>query len=67
MVAFHDWAIELAYQLDAFARICVVADDVAQTDEISTPALTRVGYYGFKRFEIGMNVTENGESHFDSR
>jgi hypothetical protein len=29
--------------------------------------LTRVGYYGFKRFELGMNVTENSESHFDSR
>jgi hypothetical protein len=30
-------------------------------------ALTRVGRHGFKRFEIGMNVTENGEPHFDSR
>src|SRR5262245_24764176 len=28
-----------------------------------TPALTRVGRHGFKRFEIGMNVTENGEPH----
>jgi hypothetical protein len=27
--------------------------------------LTRIGHYGFKRFEIGMNVTENCKPHYD--
>jgi hypothetical protein len=67
VVAFYHWAIELADKLDAFTRICVVTDDVAQTDEMRAPAFTRVCHHGFKRFEIGMNVTENGESHYDPR
>src|SRR4029077_10580467 len=65
VVAFHRRAIELADKLDAFTRICVVTDDVAQTDEVRASALTRVRHHGFKRFEIGMNVTENGDPHFD--
>jgi hypothetical protein len=67
VVAFHHRAIELADKLDAFTGIRIITDDVPQTDEMCTPALTRVGHHGFKRFEIGMNVTENGEPHFDSR
>jgi hypothetical protein len=27
-------------------------------------ALTRISHYGFKRFEIGMNVTENCKPHY---
>jgi hypothetical protein len=65
VVPFHCRAIELPDKLDTFTRICVVTDDVAQTDEVRASALTRVRYHGFKRFEIGMNVTENGEPHYD--
>jgi hypothetical protein len=65
VIAFHHRAIELANKLDAFTRICVVTDDVAQTDEVRASALTRIRHHGFKRFEIGMNVTENGEPHWD--
>ena len=65
MVTFHHRAIEFADKLDAFTWIRVVTDDVAQTDEVRASALTRVRHHGFKRFEIGMNVTENGEPHFD--
>jgi hypothetical protein len=67
VVAFYHRAIELTDKLDAFTGIRIITDDVPQTDEMCTPALTRVGRHGFKRFEIGMNVTENGEPHFDSR
>src|SRR5205814_476382 len=42
-----------------------ITDDVAQTNEVCAPALTRVRQYSFKRFEIRMNVTENGEPHYD--
>ena len=65
VVAFHHWTIELADKLDAFTRICVVTDDITQTDEVRASALTRVRHYGIERFEIGMNVTENGEPHWD--
>jgi hypothetical protein len=67
MVAFHYRTIELADELDAFIRICVVTDDVAQTNEMRASALTRVVHHGFKRFEIGMNVTENSEAHYNPR
>jgi hypothetical protein len=67
VVAFHHRAIELADKLDAFTRVCVVTDDVAQTDEVRASALTRVRHHGFKRFEIGMNVTENCKPHYDPR
>jgi hypothetical protein len=67
VVAFHRWTFELANKLDAFTRICVVTDDVTQTDKVRASALTRVRHHGFKRFEIGMNVTENGEPHYDPR
>ena len=65
MVAFDHRAMELTDKLDAFTRICVVTDDVTQTNKVRASALTRVRHHGFKRFEIGMNVTENGEPHFD--
>ena len=29
--------------------------------------VARVRHHGFKRFEIGMNVTENCEPHYDPR
>ena len=67
VVAFHHRAIELADKLDAFTRICVVTHDVAQADEVRASAPTRIRHHGFKRFEIGMNVTENGEPHLDPR
>jgi hypothetical protein len=65
VIAFHHRAIQLADKLDAFSWICIVTNDVAQTDEVRASALTRVRHHGFERFEIGMNVTENGEPHYD--
>ena len=65
VVSFHHRAVELADKLDAFTGIRVVTDDVAQANEMRASALTRVLYHRFKRFEIGMNVTENGEPHWD--
>jgi hypothetical protein len=47
VVAFHHRTIELADKLDAFNRICVVTDDVAQTNEVRASALTRVRYHRF--------------------
>jgi hypothetical protein len=65
VIAFYHRAIDLADKLDAFTRICIVTDDVTQTDEVRAFALTRVRHDGFKRLEIGMNVTENCKPHYD--
>jgi hypothetical protein len=67
VVPFHHGTIQVADKLDAFTRICVVTNNVPQTNEVRTSALTRVGHHGFKRLKIRMNVTENGEPHPDPR
>jgi hypothetical protein len=67
VVTFHHRAIELADKLDAFTWIRVVTDDIAQTNEVRASALMRVRHHGFKRFEIGMNVTENCKPHYGPR
>ena len=44
-------------------RIGVVADDVAETNEMRAVLFLRILENGFGRFEIGVDVTENGEAH----
>jgi hypothetical protein len=63
VIAFYDRAIELSHDLDTFVRIGVVADDVAETDEVGAFLLMRVFEDGFGRLEIGVEITENGEAH----
>ena len=63
MVAFDDGAVHVADAFDAFVRIGVVTDDVAQTNKVRAVVLMRVLQDGLERLEIGMNVTENRETH----
>ena len=49
--------------LDALVRVGVVADDVAEANELRAALRARVGEDGVERFEIGMDVAENGEAH----
>ena len=63
MIAFDDGTIHLADALDALVWVCVVPDDVAETNEIGAFIFARVGEHGLERFEIGVNVTENGKAH----
>ena len=52
VITLNHWAIEFADKFDAFSRICIVTDHVAQTDKVCASALTRVGHHGFERFEV---------------
>src|SRR5947209_5020161 len=63
VVAFHDRTIEFSDELDAFLRVRVVTDDIAQTNIMGALLFVRIGHDRLERFEIGMNITENGETH----
>ena len=67
VIAFYYRAIQVANTFDAFTRICVVTDHVAKADKVRASAFTRVRHYGFERFEIRMDVTENCEPHDEHR
>jgi hypothetical protein len=45
-------------------RICVIPNDVTKTDEIGALAFVGVGQCRFERFEIPVNIAEDGEAHF---
>ena len=63
VVALHHRALELLDDLDALARVGVVANDVAQADKLRAGLRARVREHGLKRLEVGMDVAENGKSH----
>lgn len=63
VISSHDWTFERAHALDAFMWIRVVADNIAETNEMGALALPGIGYGSFERFEIGVNVAENREAH----
>ena len=63
VIAFHDGTIQFANAFHAFSRIRVVTDHVAQAHKMRAFALARVGQHGFERFEIGVDITENCETH----
>jgi len=64
VVAFDDGAVHFAHALDALMRVGVVTDHVAQTNKVCALALARVLQHGFERLEVGMNVTEDRETHW---
>jgi hypothetical protein len=63
VISLYDRTLQLLHDLDALMRIRVVADDVAETDEMSALALLGIGEDGFGRFEIGVKVAKNGKTH----
>ena len=63
MVAFDDRAIHLAHTLHAFLRVRVVTDYVAETNKLRALSRARISQDCLKRLEVGMNVTEDCESH----
>ena len=67
MISLYDRAIELLHDLNALLRIRVVADDVAEADEMSALALVRIGQHGFGCFEIGVQVAKDGKAHGQMR
>jgi hypothetical protein len=63
VIAHYHGAIELADDLDALVGVCIVTDDIAQADVMGTVPGFRVGEDSAERFEICMNVSEDGETH----
>jgi hypothetical protein len=64
VIAFHHGTIQFADAFDAFSRICVVTDHVAQAQEMGASTLARVCQYRFERFEISVDITQNCETHY---
>ena len=63
MIAFDDGQSSCAHDLDAFMRIGVVADEIAEANEVRALLFVRVGEDGFGRLEIGVEIAEDGEAH----
>ena len=63
VVSLHHRAFEILDDLDAFARVGVVTDDVAETDELRAGLGLRVREHGLERFEVRVDVAENGNTH----
>ena len=53
--------------LQAFVRIGVVANEVAQRDDLIDPLSVNRLEHGSERLEICMNVGDDRVSHLDSR
>src|SRR4029077_6687749 len=63
VIPFHRRAIQIAHYRNALARVGIVTDDVAQTNEVSAVPLARVRQHCFEGLQIRMNVAKNGKPH----
>src|ERR1051326_2776116 len=63
VISFYNWAIDLLKARNALVRIGVVTNYVSQTDIMGAPLLLGVVQHRFQRFEVGVNVTEDGVAH----
>jgi len=63
VVALHNGAAERADDFEAFARIGVVAHDVANAHRMSHGLSLHILQYGFEGLEVTVDVSKNAESH----
>ncbi len=63
MIAFDDRAIHFPNALGTFVRIRVITNDIAKTNKVRALVLVGIGKHRLERFEIGVDITENGEAH----
>jgi hypothetical protein len=63
MVALNNRAIEFAETADALVRVFVVTDYITKTDEVGAFVVAGIGQDRLEGFEVGMNVTDNRETH----
>ena len=63
MVAFHDRTIKFANNIQAFLRVGVVAYDVTHAGMMGAGLFLSIRQHRLKGVKVGMNVSENGESH----
>jgi hypothetical protein len=55
--------VALHRQVDAFARVRPVADNVAQAVDLRNPLLLDIGQDGLEAFEVAMNVADDRAFH----
>jgi len=63
VIALHAGEIELADHCEAFLGIGVVANDVAQANDVRGILAFDVGQHGLERFQIGVDVGDDGVFH----
>ena len=63
MISFHSWAIYIVHNLEALARIGVVADDVAEADEMGAVVFAGVRDHCLERLQVSVHIAENGKPH----
>jgi hypothetical protein len=63
VVALYHRAIHLPDEVEAFVRVRVVPDEIAEADVVRAICLLGVGEDRLRRFEVGVEVAENGETH----
>jgi hypothetical protein len=63
VVALDDGANEIADDLHALVRVGVVTDDITEADVVRRTVRFRIRENGLQRFEIGVDISKNSESH----
>ena len=63
VIAFDDRAAEFLETCDALVGVGVVADDVADADELLSPEGLRIFHDGIEGLEVRMDVSEDSEFH----
>ena len=63
MISFYSWAIQIAHNLDALAWIRVVADDVAQANEMGAVMFTSIRDHCLERLQVCVHIAEYGKPH----
>ena len=64
VIAFNDGDIHVAYDLQTFLGIGVVADDVAEADDVRRILGANILQHYLKRFPVAVNVCDDGVFHF---
>ena len=63
MIPTNTGCLEITYEIDGLDRIRAVSDDVAAAEHCIVDGLFRMLNAGFKRFQVGMDVTEDEIAH----
>ena len=57
----------LDHQVEAFARVRAVADDVAQAENLFHALPAHVGQHRLERFQVAVNIADYGPFQFTAR
>ena len=60
-------AARLDHQIEAFTRVGPVTDNVAQAEDFFDALRADVGEHGLERFQVAVNIADNGPFQFTAR